>query len=80
LPVLKVPVIRATFLPGKMDCKHLEKIISIKFHFSCVGDIIVDNGLGVASSNIIEHLFDIQPEARYFFHFIRLWLENNGVL
>jgi hypothetical protein len=33
----------------------------------------------VEASGLVEHLFDIQPEAKWFFHFIRLWLECNGL-
>lgn len=43
------------------------------------GDIITDNGLGVAASDMIEHLFEIQPEAKYFFHFVREWFSQQGL-
>lgn len=47
--------------------------------FSPLGDIVVDNGLGVASSDLIEHLLDIQPETKYLYHFIRSWLALDKV-
>lgn len=40
---------------------------------------MVDNGLGVRSSELVEHLFYIQTKSRRFFHFIRMWLEGNGI-
>lgn len=37
-------------------------------------DISVTNGMAVHNSHLIGHLFDIQPEAAAFYHYIKRWL------
>lgn len=41
-----------------------------------IGDIVVSNGLGVMNSELLKHMFDIQPQARSLYHFVRMWLKN----
>lgn len=40
------------------------------------GDISVSNGLGVANSTVIAYLFDLQPEAKKFYHFMKIFLQR----
>lgn len=38
----------------------------------------MSNGMSTRNSQLIGHLFDIQPEAVSFYHFIRRWLKQQG--
>lgn len=42
------------------------------------GDISFTNGISTCNSNLLAHLFDIQPEAVKLFHFVREWMKSQG--
>lgn len=49
------------------------------FNFSfLVGDISINNGLSTRNSQLIAHLFALQPGAVSLFHFIKTWLKTQG--
>ncbi|KAG5677939.1 hypothetical protein PVAND_007653 [Polypedilum vanderplanki] len=52
----------------------LLKVKYLPLNLDC--DIVVSNGLGVKNSQFINHLFNIQPEARKLFHFVRMWIKS----
>lgn len=37
------------------------------------------DGRSVATTKLLRHLFNIQPEAKKLFHFIRIWLGTSGI-
>lgn len=37
-------------------------------------DITFSSGLGVENSNLVHHLFSLQPQAFHFYHFVRIWI------
>jgi hypothetical protein len=37
-------------------------------------DLTFSNGLGVENSKIMNHLFELQPEAFKLYHFVRIWI------
>ena len=39
-----------------------------------LGDISFGDGLGVETTCLLQHLFEIQPEAVKLFHFFRIWM------
>jgi hypothetical protein len=41
-----------------------------------LGDISFTNGLSTSNSKLLAHLFDIQPEAVKFIHFIYEWMQS----
>lgn len=45
---------------------------------SSTGEINLTNGLGTSNSHMLEHLFNLQPEAVSLFHFFREFLKDQG--
>lgn len=37
-------------------------------------DITFDSGIGVENTNLIHHMFSLQPEAFKLYHFVRIWI------
>lgn len=75
----RVPVINCIYNSTKWNCKlsliHSEYISSI---YTSPGDVSMVNGLSTCNSKLLAHLFDIQPEAVSFYHFIRMWMKAQG--
>lgn len=40
------------------------------------GDISITNGVSVRNSEILKHIFQLQPEAVKFVHYLKKWMEN----
>lgn len=79
----QVPVISAVALFNNLNCKHTNwnsrlAIWYFWLHLR-VGDITTKNGLGVANSEILAHLFDIQPHAASLYLSVRAWIRSQGL-
>lgn len=65
-------------LPKKWDFKKINpsvpciKVTHRQTKIKC--DISMTNGMAVHNSELLGHLFEIQPEAIAFYHFIKRWL------
>lgn len=47
--------------------------------YNLMCDIVFSNGLGVKTTVLLSHLFDIQPEAAKFCIFLKNWFRSNGI-
>ena len=49
---------------------------SFIYYFFKLGDISVSNGLGVANSLMMAHIFNLQPEAKKFYQFMKIFFKR----
>jgi DNA polymerase sigma len=71
-----VPILKVKYGSLDLECKF--KSFSINENvpiFYSAGDISVSNGLAVRNSQLLGHLFKIQPEAIKLVHFITEWMK-----
>lgn len=72
---IRVPLIKIFYVPTSLKCEFSKLwYLSLKLIKFLKGDIQISNGLSVKTSLILRHLFEIQPEAIKFFHFMKTFL------
>lgn len=72
------PEILLEYLPMKLCCKFfIIDLYSYRINFQFVtGEVNIDNGFAVENTKLIKHLFDIQPGAKYVYHFIKTCIKR----
>lgn len=76
-----VPILYAHYTGNDRDlhCQSKLSFFSTLSNIFVVGEIAVRDGRSTETSLLLKHLFDIQPQAKALFHFIRIWLEEEGI-
>jgi len=61
-----------TILKTPVPTVRVHHVISRHIALQC--DITFDSGIGVENTNLVHHMFSLQPEAFRLYHFVRIWI------